>query len=266
MLQRIASALVALPVYFFFIYTDQLYTLGILLVSSVISLACLYEFYQVSAIKDRGGMPFILPGVVAGLAVNVLLYMYAFGRVYGYHRYIDLFDMRPFIAILLLLCIIASILQVAFRSLDEGIYALSTTVFGVMFIVIPYSHIILMKALPDGLYYIIILHIVIMLNDSFAYFGGVFFGRHKAGLLVSPNKSWEGYFSGMLFSIIGMIVTNEVIRIFFLKQLFSLPEAVILGVVLSALGNIGDLIESAIKRDADVTDSGSIIPGHGGMW
>ncbi len=266
MIQRVLSAVAALPVYFFFIYTDRFHSMGILLVSTVISLACLYEFYQVSAIKDKGGSPFIVPGAVAGLLINVLFYIYAYGRVYNYHRYIDLFDMRPVIIILLLLSITASIYQVAFRSLDEGIFSLSTTVFGLVFIVIPYSHIILMKALPDGLYYIIILHIVIMLNDSFAYFGGVFFGRHKAGLLVSPNKSWEGYFSGMLFSIIGMIVTNEVLRIFFYKQLFSLPEAIILGVVLSCLGNIGDLIESAIKRDADVKDSGRIIPGHGGMW
>lgn len=266
MLQRVTSAVIALPVYFYFVYTDEFYSLGILLISAVISLACLYEFYQVSAMKDKGGMPFIIPGVCAGFLINVLFYMYSFGRVYGYHRYMDLFDIRPLLAILIALCIVASILQVAMRSLDEGIYALSTTVFGIIFIVLPYSHIILMKALPDGLYYILILHILIMLNDSFAYFGGVFFGRHKAGILVSPNKSWEGYFSGMLFSIIGMIVANEVIRIYFDKELFSLPEAVVLGVILSGLGNVGDLIESAIKRDADVKDSGRIIPGHGGMW
>jgi phosphatidate cytidylyltransferase len=266
MIQRIISALIALPIYAFFIYSDQFFSLGILLVSSVISLATLYEFYMISAFKDRGGKPFIIPGVIAGLAINIIFYLYAFGKVYNYQRYMDLFDMRPVIAVFILLGIAASLMQVGFRSLDEGIYALSTTVFGLVFIVVPYSHIILMKAIPNGFYYIFVLHIVIMLNDSFAYFGGVFFGRHKAGLLVSPNKSWEGYFSGMLFSIIGMIVSNEVLRIFFEIELFSLPEAIILGVILSSLGNVGDLIESAIKRDADVKDSGRIIPGHGGMW
>jgi phosphatidate cytidylyltransferase len=105
-----------------------------------------------------------------------------------------------------------------------------------------------------------------MLNDTGAYFGGVFFGRHKAKFKVSPNKSWEGYFSGLLFSIVGMIIFSQVFEVFFAKNLFSVIEAAALGIVFCFIGNIGDLVESAIKRDGSIKDSGSLIPGHGGVW
>ena len=121
-----------------------------------------------------------------------------------------------------------------------------------------------MKALTDGVYYIIILNVVVMLNDTVAYFGGVLFGKHKTGFPVSPNKSWEGYFSGLLFSVLSMVITNQVYRSFFGKGLFAMVEAVFLGIALSVLGNLGDLVESAVKRDGAIKDSGSIIPGHGG--
>ena len=70
----------------------------------------------------------------------------------------------------------------------------------------------------------------------------------------------------MLFSILAMIITSQVYAVFFGRNLFSMIEAAILGIILGILGDLGDLIESAIKRDGAIKDSGSIIPGHGGMW
>lgn len=135
-----------------------------------------------------------------------------------------------------------------------------------MYIVLSISHLILLKSLKDGVYYILILIVVVMLNDTGAYFGGILFGKHKAGIEASPNKSWEGYFSGLLFSIIGFILANQVCISFFSRELFSMIESTILGIIVSVLANTGDLIESAAKRDGGFKDSGSIIPGHGGMW
>ena len=263
--QRIISAVIALPVYFFLIFFDQYYTVGILLISLAVTLSCLYEFYQIAASKG-GGTPFIIPGMAAGFVINIIIYMFSFGRVYGFERYLAIFDVRIVLAVFVFLGVIISALHIVIRPLSDGIFSLATTIFGIIFIVLPFSHIILMKALPDGIYYIFILHLVILFNDTFAYFGGVFFGTHKTGFPVSPNKSWEGYFSGMLFSTVVIIVANEAFQIFFDRHLFSLPEAILLGMLLSLLGNIGDLVESAIKRDAEIKDSGRIIPGHGGMW
>jgi len=152
------------------------------------------------------------------------------------------------------------------RPVAGGIYSLATTVFGVVFIAFLFSHIILLKSLKDGYIYVLILNAIVMLNDSGAYFGGVYFGKHKAGFKVSPNKSWEGYFSGLLTSIIAMLLISMVLESFFGKSLFSMVEATIIGIVISVIGNIGDLAESAIKRDGSIKDSGSLIPGHGGLW
>ncbi len=264
-LVRILTAVIALPVYLFLLYTDAVYSIPVLIVSLIVSIICLYEYYQIS---DRGdeGRPLIGFGIACGILVNIVMYMYAFGKVYGYHRYIMPFDARVIFALIALFIAVIVFVQLFTRPLRGGIYSLAVTVFGIIYIVFAFSHIILMKALKDGFYYILLLNIVVMLNDVGAYFGGVFFGKHKSGFPASPNKSWEGYFSGMLFSILSMIITSQVYHAFFGKDLFTMIEAAVLGIVLSILGHAGDLVESAIKRDGSIKDSGSIIPGHGGMW
>jgi phosphatidate cytidylyltransferase len=264
-IKRVLSAVIALPVYVYCFATDSFNSIPVLIVSIVVSITCLYEYYQISY-KEEGGRPFIGVGILFGIIVNVLMYVYAFGRVYGYNRYIASFDARAIFLIIAVLIAIISIVQICKRPLRGGIYSLAVTVFGVVYIVFSFSHIILMKALKDGFYYILLLNLVIMLNDAGAYFGGVLYGKHKTKLAASPNKSWEGYFSGMLFSILAMIITSQVYAVFFGRNLFSMIEAAILGIILGILGDLGDLIESAIKRDGAIKDSGSIIPGHGGMW
>lgn len=262
---RIMSAVIFLPFYFFFIMTNLFDSVLVLVASTIVSSIALVEFYQIAAAKKEG-KPFIIPGVLTSIVINVMMYLFAYGQVSGYQRYISLYDVRPFFAVIAVLFFVTMIYHVFKRPLKGGIYSLSTTIFGVMFIVVSFSHIILMKALPNGVIYIFLLHLVIMMNDSFAYFGGILFGNHKVGFEVSPNKSWEGYFSGLLFSVITMVIANEVIITFWDKVLFTKIEAVLLGIILSMIGAMGDLIESSIKRDAEIKDSGSIIPGHGGMW
>ena len=262
---RILSAVVALPVYCFLVVTDLFYSIPILVASLVISLGCLWEYYQISS-RDEGNRPFVAAGMVMAAAVNILMYLYAFGRVYGYAAYVAPFDARFIFAVLAVGLPIVFAVHIYKRPVAGGIYSLATTVFGVVFIAFLFSHIILLKSLKDGYIYVLILNAIVMLNDSGAYFGGVYFGKHKAGFKVSPNKSWEGYFSGLLTSIIAMLLISMVLESFFGKSLFSMVEATIIGIVISVIGNIGDLAESAIKRDGSIKDSGSLIPGHGGLW
>ncbi|MGV7928996.1 MAG: phosphatidate cytidylyltransferase [Spirochaetota bacterium] len=262
---RILSAVVALPVYCFLVVTDLFYSLPILIASLVISLGCLYEYYQISS-RDEGNRPFIGAGMVMAAAVNIIMYLYAFGKVYGYAAYVPPYDARFVFAILAIGLPIIFAVHIYRRPVAGGIYSLATTVFGVVFVAFLFSHIILLKALKDGYIYVLILNAIVMLNDSGAYFGGVYFGRHKAGFKVSPNKSWEGYFSGLLTSIIAMLLISLVLESFFGKSLFNMIEATIIGIAISVVGNIGDLAESAIKRDGSIKDSGSLIPGHGGIW
>ena len=105
----------------------------------------------------------------------------------------------------------------------------------------------------------LMLFVIIWSADSFAYLAGKSFGRHKLSA-VSPNKTVEGAVAGFIFGIVGALVCRYV----FAPQL-SVKDAVILGAVVGTFGQIGDLCESLLKRSAGVKDSGSVIPGHGGM-
>jgi len=260
---RILSAIVTLPVLAYALITDSFLCIPALIVSIVVSLITLYEYYMISA-KNEGNRAFVSTGLFGGLILNMIIYFYAFGNFFGLSR--SFIDVKVIMGFFILLIAILLVQQLFTRPLNGGIYSLAVTLFGIMYIVLSMSHMLLLKSLKDGSFYIVILVVVIMLNDTGAYFGGVLFGKTKAGFEASPNKSWEGYFSGLLFSIIGFILANQVCVSFFSKELFTLIECAVLGIVLSILANIGDLIESAIKRDGGFKDSGSIIPGHGGMW
>ena len=255
---RIISAVVALPVYFFAIITDMFHAVPILVVSLAVTGISLYEFYQIGN-RGENGRPFLYTGIAAGIVINFIMYLF----VYGSH--IERFDARIILGVMCFLLAVLFTQQLFMRPIKGGAYSISITLAGLIYIVIPFAHIIFMKALSDGIFYIMVINIIIMVNDSAAYFGGVYLGRHKTDFAVSPNKSWEGYASGLIFSVLGMLALNAVYASFFDRHLFTMVEAGILGGVLSILGNIGDLIESAFKRDGAIKDSGSIIPGHGGM-
>jgi len=252
---RILSALIALPVLAYALITDSFLFIPTLIASIIISLITLYEYYMISS-KDESNRPFVITGLIGGLILNIIIYFYAFRNL----------DAKVIIGFFVLVTAVFLVQQLLTRPLKGGIYSLAVTLFGIMYIVLSMSHIILLKSLKDANFYIVILIAVIMLNDTGAYFGGMLFGKTKAGFEASPNKSWEGYFSGLLFSIIAFMLANQVCISFFSKEFFTLIESAILGMVLSVLANIGDLIESAIKRDGGFKDSGTIIPGHGGMW
>jgi phosphatidate cytidylyltransferase len=261
---RILSAIITLPILAYALITDSFLFIPTLIASIVVSLITLYEYYMIST-KDENNRAFIITGLIGGLILNIIMYFYAFGKFFG-SRSFQNFDVRAIVGFFILLIAVLLVQQLITRPLKGGIYSLAVTVFGIMYIVLSMSHILLLKSLKDGSIYIVILIVVIMLNDTGAYFGGMLFGKTKAKFEASPNKSWEGYFSGLLFSIIAFILANQVCISFFSKELFTMIECSILGIAVSILANIGDLVESAIKRDGGFKDSGSIIPGHGGMW
>lgn len=265
-LTRILTAAIALPVYVFCFTTDRWFNIPILAASTIISLACLYEYYRVSSVDDAK-KPFMAAGIIAGLAVNLVMYFYALHAQQGFHAWSrPLMDARVLVAPLALFIGVISVLQLFRRPIQNGIYSLAVTAFGVVFIALFFSHIILLKALPDGVFHIFFINIVVMINDTGAYFSGVLLGRHKTNFPVSPNKSWEGYAGGLIASVLFAVATALIFRSCFSANLFGIGEAALLGAALSFTGNIGDLIESAVKRDGSIKDSGSIIPGHGGMW
>jgi phosphatidate cytidylyltransferase len=102
--------------------------------------------------------------------------------------------------------------------------------------------------------------LIVMTNDSAAYYTGSAFGKHRLYPLVSPKKSIEGALGGLVGSIGGTMLA----RYTFFPQL-SLTDAILTALFIGMLGQTGDLFESLLKRSFGVKDSGSIIPGHGGV-
>ncbi len=114
-----------------------------------------------------------------------------------------------------------------------------------------------------GVGWVILSFVVTWANDTFAYFTGHAFGRHRMAERISPKKTWEGFAGGAVGSVVGALVTRWLLPD--LGAILTPGMAVLLGAGGAVLGPLGDLAESALKRAAGVKDSGKIIPGHGGL-
>jgi phosphatidate cytidylyltransferase len=113
---------------------------------------------------------------------------------------------------------------------------------------------------PAGLQWVISALVVTWGNDTCAYFAGRLLGRHKLHPAVSPNKTWEGFAGGAVGSVAGMFIARAVAF-----PGLSTTDCWALGLLGAVLGPLGDLCESMLKRAHGVKDSGTIIPGHGGL-
>ncbi|MCB2206105.1 phosphatidate cytidylyltransferase [bacterium] len=101
----------------------------------------------------------------------------------------------------------------------------------------------------------------IWLCDTAAYFGGRAMGRHKLFPRVSPNKTWEGAIWGFVAALAGMLIAQQ-----WLLGYLQVGEALVIGAIVGIIGQLGDLVESLLKRDAGVKDSSTLLPGHGGVF
>lgn len=111
----------------------------------------------------------------------------------------------------------------------------------------------------------LLIFVMLWLNDSGAYIVGSLTGHHKLCPSISPNKTWEGFFGGVLITLIGTYFLQHFCASFFGMENYSLGIWMILAVSSCIFGTIGDLIESKYKRIFGVKDSGNWIPGHGGI-
>ena len=127
------------------------------------------------------------------------------------------------------------------------------------------SYLIDLRNIPDGLWWLLIVLPTIWLADMAAFFVGSRFGKHQLSPRLSPKKTWEGYWAGVVFG------TLSAVGLAVLWHTFGGPivpwwKAVALGAALSILTTLGDLGESMLKRQAGVKDSSNIMPGHGGVF
>ena len=148
----------------------------------------------------------------------------------------------------------------AYPSLENGLRFIALSWFGIFYVAFCGAHLILLYAMEQGVYWLLFLTAVTVFSDSGAYYGGRMFGTTKLYPALSPGKTRAGAVGGILGGVIGGVAVGAV----FLPDA-NLGMLVLLGVGLSVVGIVGDLLESLVKRAAGVKDSGTILPGHGGV-
>jgi phosphatidate cytidylyltransferase len=141
---------------------------------------------------------------------------------------------------------------------DQGLVNAAVNLFGTVYIGFMFAYILLLRFIPDGFFYLLFTVGVTWLNDSVAYFVGVNFGKHKLAPQISPRKSIEGSIGG----IAGGLLAAVILGIYFQKPV---PPLLVVAFLVVIAGQFGDLVESIIKRNAGVKDSGTFLPGHGGI-
>jgi phosphatidate cytidylyltransferase len=143
---------------------------------------------------------------------------------------------------------------------EQGLLNAAANLFGTVYLGFMFAYILLLRFIPEqnGLYYVLFTVLVTWANDSAAYFVGINFGKHKLSPKISPKKSIEGSIGGLAGGLFGATV---------LSWYFHRPLGLmlLLGTIVVVAGQFGDLVESVIKRNADVKDSGNFLPGHGGV-
>ncbi|UOG42292.1 phosphatidate cytidylyltransferase [Leptospira noguchii] len=271
--KRLASAAVLILFYLFMIFYPGFYYLQTYLILLLGGAIGIKEFYNLS---DRGeeGRPFRGTGVFFMLLVISFYYFRFLGSQNQFEAplfflqnikyFIPPFDPVP--VAFLFLFIVTFTLQITKRPLDGAIFSVSSTFLGVFYVAVPLGHFLLLLGMAQGIYYIVFVSVVTFLTDAGAYFGGRWFGSHPAGLAISPKKTWEGYVTG-IFTAIGSVFIFNIIWEYSTGTSAAVKglEVFLISAILSFVSVIGDLLESAMKRDAKIKDSGSLIPGHGGI-
>jgi phosphatidate cytidylyltransferase len=215
-------------------------------ITAIFATICIWEFSKI--IQFKNSIPYIL------LAISVYYFSFKLSE-----------KVTLFLLIATLLCSVRLIYNLYNKNKKQR-YP-STTIdkidVTVRYIVLPFSFLI---ALPFifGEYQpkiVICILIFIWVNDSFAYLIGKNFGKRKIFESVSPKKTIEGFIGGWIFSLITAFFISQQ----YTDSTINLIDWFSIASILSIFGTIGDLIESKFKRQANIKDSGNIMPGHGGM-
>lgn len=136
--------------------------------------------------------------------------------------------------------------------------AIAGTLLGIYWIGFAFAHATLLREVPNGMGVIIDILVGTFLGDTAAYFGGRLFGRRPLAPSISPHKTVEGLFCGMLITMVSVFVAGT------FQPWLSQGDALLLGLTVAVLAPIGDLFESVVKRDAGVKDAGNLFGAHGG--
>ena len=224
---------------------------------SVIAIGGMWEFYRFS--QKAGYEPMKALGIFTGvvmLCAGLALSMFFDTANSGNALVLLVASMAALVLIVPLMFICE-----LYRKSATPIAFIATSLLGALYVALPMALLIVTPMLLGGGEWnpwIMILYIfIIWANDVFAYLFGITLGRHRLFERISPKKSWEGFFGGLL----GAMAMGWVAAIILGA---SVPMWIGLALVAAISGVFGDLVESLMKRSVDIKDSGNIIPGHGG--
>ena len=233
-----------------------------LIILVFLAVAGLHEFYGM--VGKLGHACYAKEGILGGVLLLVATFCYISGELgaAAAPSRVNDFETSFFILFVLGLCI----RQFVSRHTTTGIVAISTTLFGLMYV--PWLLNFIQKINffgrgVDGHFYVLYFIVVTKLSDCGAYAVGSLIGKHKMIPRISPGKTWEGFFGAVVVSTAASVIFARAAG----THLFGMTQthAIILGVVLSIAAVVGDLIESLFKREAGLKDSGRMFPGIGGI-
>ncbi len=273
MLKRIATAVVLIPIVTLLVLRAPVPVLAVF--AGAVAVVTVQEFLKI--IESYGVQPLRLPAYIFTGMVFLLVGVGADTPQLSSLKFVFLLAfagaMAPFV-----------FLTVAMRrtQLTSAYPAAAASTFSFVYIAVPMAMLVQLRQQVAGAFMLLYLLLVVWAGDIFAYFVGKSVGRHLMAPRISPKKTWEGAAASLAASlIIGCVIFNYALPIstFLLRWgmiqrrdgLFGLekPElwqSFLLTVALNIAAQLGDLVESLIKRGAGVKDSGNILPGHGGMF
>lgn len=236
LVSRILVAAALLPVVLLVIWGGGWWLVGL---AVVIALIALHELY----LMTRELRPVLLAGYLGTLATLI-------GAAWGPEWALaGFFSTLP----------LAFLFKVAGGSMPTAA-SIAVTVLGAAWIGLGLAHLVLIRELPEhGDLALFTLVIAVFASDTAAYAAGRLIGRHKMAPQTSPGKTWEGFAAG---SILAVLVPFFAL---YEENFVTVAESLVLGAAIAVVAPIGDLFESALKRDARVKDSGRLLLGHGGM-
>lgn len=164
--------------------------------------------------------------------------------------------------ILILLLILRMAVELWSKS-ERPLVSVALSFFSILYLGIPLGIMCLEPRDTGTTMPLLAIFFMIWLNDTGAYLVGSICGKHKLFERISPKKTWEGFFGGVLFCVISAIAFYYIKGFF--KMNMSIEAYIILGLIVAILSTLGDLFESLYKRSHHIKDSGNLIPGHGGI-
>lgn len=218
----------------------------------------LVEFYKMA--RHNGSKPQFITGIATGIILFIGLALPAIGVQNKSFEGIEILMAMTIISISLVIpiCMIIELFKVSQTPMSN----IATTILGIVYVTLPLS---LMMYIPLFLggntwqpWYFLFYLFIVWANDVFAYLVGITMGKHRLCERISPKKSWEGFFGG----IIGAIGVGT-LGAYFLDGRYEIWIG--LAAIIAITGVLGDLVESMFKREAGIKDSGNIMPGHGGV-